>query len=115
MRLSIDGVCTKLLTLTKGQQAPYGLRCAPSAKGGSFARRGLPASATSTHRPCPCQKQKPGGDHDSNIGDEPNQDRIQRVAHANPPTIVASCFTAQRRRGSSWSSERFVRSLPGRL
>jgi hypothetical protein len=33
---------------------------------------------------CPCQKQKPGGDHDSNIGDEPNQDRMQRVAHANP-------------------------------
>ena len=50
---------------------------------------------------CPCQKKKPGGDHDSNIGDEPNQDRMQRVAHANPPTIVASCFTAQRRRGSS--------------
>src|SRR6266404_8312295 len=47
---------------------------------------------------CPCQKQKSGGDHDSNIGDEPKQDRMQRVAHANPPAIVASCFTAQRRR-----------------
>src|SRR6201982_3221954 len=43
------------------------------------------------HQPidrCPCQKQKPGGDHDSNIGDEPNQDRMQRVAHANPPNLV---------------------------
>src|SRR6266478_2191106 len=58
MRLSIDGVCTKLLTLTKGQQPPYGLRCAPSAKGGSFARRGLPASATSTHRPLPLPETK---------------------------------------------------------
>src|SRR4029453_4478653 len=62
---------------------------------------------------CPRQKQKPGGDHDSNIGDEPNQDRMQRVAHSNPPTIVASCFTAQRRRGSSWKSERFVRYFAG--
>src|SRR5262249_36114041 len=34
---------------------------------------------------CPSQKQKPGGDRDSNIGDEPNQDRTQRVAHARPP------------------------------
>src|SRR6478672_1947771 len=58
MRLSIDGVCTKLLTLTKGQQPPYRLRCAPSAKGGSFARRGLPASATSTHRPLPLPETK---------------------------------------------------------
>jgi dienelactone hydrolase len=43
---------------------------------------------------CPCQKQKPGGDHGSNIGEEPSQDRTQRVAHAHPPTIVASRFTA---------------------
>ena len=34
------------------------------------------------HR-CPCQKQKPGGDHDSNIGDEPNQNRMQHVAGLN--------------------------------
>src|SRR5258707_6050575 len=30
----------------------------PSAKGGSFARRGLPASATSTHRPLPLPETK---------------------------------------------------------
>ena len=38
---------------------PYGLRCTPSAKGyGSFARRGLRASGTSTHRPMPLPETK---------------------------------------------------------
>src|SRR2546430_17353895 len=64
---------------------------------------------------CPCQKQKPGGDHDSNIGDEPNQDRIQRVAHANPPTIVASCFTVGYTRAESMEKARDIKPrLPQR-
>jgi hypothetical protein len=46
---------------------------------------------------CPCQKQKPSGDHDSNIDDEPSQDRTQPVAHTHPPIIVAPW----RRQGSS--------------
>jgi hypothetical protein len=42
-----------------GAAAPYGLRCAPSAKGcGSFAKRALRASATSTHRPLPLPETK---------------------------------------------------------
>jgi hypothetical protein len=47
-----DGI-VRCVTRAPWPQPPYGLRCAPSAKGGSFARRGLPASATSTHRPLP--------------------------------------------------------------
>jgi hypothetical protein len=105
MRLSIDGVCTKLLTLTKGQQPPYGLRCAPSAKGGSFARRGLPASATSTHRPLPLPETK-----DRRRSRRQHRRRAESGSNAaccpcSSPNYRSLRFTAQRRRGF-WRSLR---------
>jgi hypothetical protein len=49
-----------------GEQLLHGVSPRPAAKD-PFARMAPPASATSRHTPTPCQKQKPGCHHDSDV------------------------------------------------
>src|SRR5260370_24656001 len=99
MRLSIDGVCTKLLMLLqKDNSRPTGfgalrLLRAAHLREGDYRPRPHPLIDR-----CPSQKQKPGGGHDSNIGDYPNQDPMPRGTRPIPPTVAAASSTAHRAR-----------------